>query len=427
MQILRQQAGVVVVAVWTLGCSAPSSTGKDSDDNGGGGGGGGGGDDTGAVGDEDAPWFCDDGTYTLQDGVIETEHYALSLAVDAEEAAQVARMAEAAYDAMAAYFGAEPAVGTLKAGWYADFAAFQAAVQADGTTAPNSGGYYWPPSQTAYMYTQPTRYYSRVLFLHELVHQFHFLARTENEGRDSWYIEGVAEYLSRHDWDGRCLRLGRLPMLTWEDLPAQALSEGTYDFGGSGDLSRPWAWATYKHLQEEEAEAFDAFRAAYDEDPSASLSSFVDVPAVVAAVEEGLPTAQEPMRPIFLDWIHITEGVVLGEAPYFSMAVAKAGETFSASHDFPAGYAGVVAAYEDSSNYSAWLVGPDGLWTFVSLEGKALWWYMDAAPEADRISWTLSGTTVTLNGVSYTETSGLSPRGGVAVYADTVQIEDIVP
>ncbi|MFT4974639.1 MAG: hypothetical protein ACI8S6_000522, partial [Myxococcota bacterium] len=185
--------------------------------------------DSGDLTDEvEETWFCDEGSYTIDDGVIETEHYRLYFEIDESEALQMARLAEAAFDAMVDYFDAEPTALPLKAGWYTDFSAFQAAIVADGTTAPDSGGYYWPGTQTAYMFTQPTVYYSRMLFLHELAHQFHFLARTGNDGRDSWYVEGVAEYLSRHDWDGACIRLGRLPMLTWEDTPADALAEGDF-------------------------------------------------------------------------------------------------------------------------------------------------------------------------------------------------------
>ena len=381
--------------------------------------------DTADTTPSETTWYCDDGTYTISDGVVETEHYRLTIALEESEALQMARLAEAAFDAMAALFEAEPTDLPMAAGWYADFSAFQAAIEADGTSAPSSGGYYWPGTKTAYMYTQPTRYFSRMLFLHELIHQFHYLARTDNSGRDGWYVEGLAEALSRHDWDGECVRLGRLPMLTWEDYPATALAEETYSFDGTGDLSRPWAWATTRYLLEEEPEAFGDFRDAYDADDSTLLDDYVDVAETVASVEQWVVDEQEPMIPIFLDWIHITEGVVVGEAPYFSMAVAKSGADFTVSHDSPVGYAGVVAAYDDSSNYSAWLVGPDGLWMFVSTGGEALWWWVDDAPEGDRFDWSVSGTTVTLNGVSHTDDSGFTPRGGAAVYGDVVVMEGI--
>lgn len=389
-------------------------------------------DDTGAVdtggAPDDEPWFCDDGGYTFEDGVVETEHYRLTFEIDEEEALVAAQLAEAAYDALADYFDAEPPKLPLEAGWYADFASFQAALAADGTSAPDAGGYYWPGTSRAYMYTQPTVYFSRMLFLHELTHQFHFLARTGNVARESWYTEGLAEYLSRHDWDGRCTRLGRRPMLTWEDYPAQALAEGSYSFDGHSDLSRPWALATTRYLQEEEPAAFDAFRDAYDADPAVALADYVDVASTVSAVEAWLPGDQEPLTPIFYDWIHITEGEVDGEAPYFSMALSKSGDTFAAGHAAPVGSAGIVAGYDDSSNYSAWLVGADGtVWTFVSTAGKALFWEMGAVEPATRYDWTLDGTTVTLNGVAFEEANGFTPRGGVALYGDTVSFDTIEP
>jgi hypothetical protein len=372
-------------------------------------------------------WHCDDGSYTISDGIVETEHYRLYFETDEAEALQMARFAEAAFDAMAEYFDATPTDLPMEADWYADFTAFQAAIVADGTSAPSSGGYYWPGTKTAYMYTQPTIYFTRMLFLHELVHQFHYLARTENTGRDGWYVEGLAEVLSRHDWDGECLRLGRLPMLTWEDYPASALSEGQYSFEGTGDLSRPWAWATVRYLNAEQPADFDAFRDAYDADGSVLLADYVDIDETVAAVEAWVVGEQEPMTPVFLDWIHITDGVVAGTGPYLSMAVAKSEGDFAVSHDAPEGYAGVVAGYDDSSNYVAWLVGADGgLWTFVSTGGEALWWWMDDAPEGDRFDWSVSGSTVTVNGTDYTESSGFATHGGVALYDDTVIMEDIV-
>ena len=53
-----------------------------------------------ATGSAEAPWYCNDGGYSLDNGMVETEHYQLHLELDdAEEALQMARLAEAAYDA----------------------------------------------------------------------------------------------------------------------------------------------------------------------------------------------------------------------------------------------------------------------------------------------------------------------------------------
>ena len=415
----RPLAHVLTVALLATACHAdPSSAdGSDSATL----------DDTGQSTPTDDPWFCDDGSYTFSEGLVETEHYRFTSELEEDEALSMAQLAEAAYQAFAAYFGAEPPDLPLSVGWYATAASWEAAMAADGISAPEAGGYYWPGSQTAYMYTQPTIYFSRMLFLHELAHQFHYLARTGNSDRNAWYVEGLAEYLSRHDWDGRCVRLGRLPMLTWEDYPAQALAEGVVDFDGTNDLSRPWAWATFRYLQTVETTDFDAFRDDYDADASALLADHLDVDAAVAGMEAWLPEAQEPLTPIFLDWIHIAPGEVEGEALYSSFAVAKQEEAFSAAHEAPVtGDAGIVAGYEDASNYSLWLVNTTGaVWTFVSTDGSAIWWPMGDVPLADRYEWSLDGTVVTLNGQAFEETNGFPPRGGLALYGDALIFEDI--
>src|SRR5690606_4627791 len=112
---------------------------------------------------------------------------------------------------------------------------------------PNAGGYYWPTNKTAYLFKQPTVYFTRMLFLHEVMHQFHHLARTKNKNpKAGWYTEGVAEYISRHFWDGEDLTLGILPIATLEDYAAKALErfedEG-FDLAamidGSAGSSRP--------------------------------------------------------------------------------------------------------------------------------------------------------------------------------------------
>ncbi len=53
-------------------------------------------------------------------------------------------------------------------------------------------------------------YSQRRLVLHEAAHQFHYLSLGKGR-RDifpRWYVEGVANDLERHEWDGRQLRLG---------------------------------------------------------------------------------------------------------------------------------------------------------------------------------------------------------------------------
>ena len=74
---------------------------------------------------------------------------------------------------------------------------------AAGVQPPAAGGYYHPSGRTAYAWRQPTIYFTRCLILHEATHQFHYLARTSNSvSLAFWYAEGLAEFLSRHYWDG---------------------------------------------------------------------------------------------------------------------------------------------------------------------------------------------------------------------------------
>ena len=51
-----------------------------------------------------------------------------------------------------------------------------------------------------------------MLLLHELVHQWQDAVET-NGGLPVWYVEGLAEGLSRHHWDGACLQLRVRPLL----------------------------------------------------------------------------------------------------------------------------------------------------------------------------------------------------------------------
>ena len=145
--------------------------------------------------------------------VATTTHYTLHLdGFDAAEAENLAILAELATEGFAASFGAATA-GPLEAFVAADQAGFQAQLAADGLgPVEGAGGYYEPSNGRAYLYRQPPAYCSRVLLLHELVHQWQDAVET-NGGLPVWYVEGLAEGLSRHHWDGACLQLRVRPLL----------------------------------------------------------------------------------------------------------------------------------------------------------------------------------------------------------------------
>lgn len=206
-----------------------------------------------------------------------TEHYRLEAQTDPARARALVRLLEAAYEEQVAIFEGAPAPSSLPltVKVFRDEAAFRAGLSADGLgDVGEAGGYYEPSNETAYLYVQPTRYFTQVLLVHEAVHQIHGLVRTA-PSLPFWYIEGIAEALSRHDWDGRCARLGVRPLLSQEDTPLDAREELAVGgptlagiVAGSTRPSRPVAQSVFRYLTREEggplAPSFMSFRRAVD-------------------------------------------------------------------------------------------------------------------------------------------------------------------
>ena len=213
--------------------------------------------------------------------VVETEHYRIHFGGPRAEAEEAGRVLEAAWPHFRAHFGTEPrlrkkadgSVEKLVVRFSPDQRNWARGIRRDGTWPPRSaGGYYWPPTRTAHLYRQPTEYFTRTLLIHEAAHQFHYLARTRNKAPAAkWYTEGVAEFLSWHQWDGETLTLGVVPGVSLKDHPAVALTEmQARDFdikavvGGKVEPSRPVAWALYAYLatgdEGKPLKGFDTFR-----------------------------------------------------------------------------------------------------------------------------------------------------------------------
>jgi len=414
------------------------------------------GDDTGAGADPD-PWYCADAAPTVtEEGAgyrVTTDHYDLYLeGVSAAEAEEDGRMAEAAWLAWSAYFEAAPALDPgahLKVEYLANEAAWEAAIAADGTAAPvGAGGYYWPPTETVYLWAQPTLYYNATLLLHEMTHQFHLLARTGNSARPAWYLEGAAEHLSRHDWDGRCLRLGRTPILSQEDFPALALAE----LGANGlDLpsilsgvsapSRPIDRALWQYLDRGDGgryhDGFRAFRDQVDADASvdaaAAFAADVGDPDTVAAdLIAWEPQATEPMIPVFVDWVHEGPGHLRSVSSAMSVALDK---TVPAELDatLAAGtgtwFGGVVVAWDGPSDFTTYLVGSDGSTSvFDVTAGVVDWMYVGTVEPAASYSFVATGTSVTVNGgPATTIATDHAAAVGLAAYASNLDFTAVGP
>lgn len=396
--------------------------------------------------DAASPGFCTSETPTVSGGKAVTTHYELTSELSTEKTTALAKLLEAASGAYAAWFERPiptPDGGKMKVKLYANRTSWSAGLTADGLDVPPepTAGYYAPSTKTAYLYEQLNPYYTQVLLVHEAAHQFHGLSRLKVPSPPFWYVEGLAEYLARHDWDGSCIRLGVTSLLSWEDIPKKALSAAPIDVAGivSGSVSatRPASWAMFRYLDTGPLhDKFKAYREAFDANTSPSFADVVDPAALSATLTTWLPTAQEPMQPIYTEWTHQTPTSVLVSTPtYFSIAMVKAEAThLEAKLEMPSGAwtAGVVASYVDSKNYLGVVHASDGkVKTFTVTSGSAIWKDVGTAKVATGTTTSMSidvasgKATVTFDGTPFTFTTTGSPRVGLAANDTTARFVDV--
>lgn len=372
-----------------------------------------------------------------------TTHYALYDEISSADATEVARLLEASSGAFASWFERPWPLGANERAAvkiYKDQPSWAAGLQADGIAPPNAGGYYSPMTKTAYLYRQGNPYYSHVLAVHEATHQYHWLSRVKTNSVPFWYAEGIAEYLSRHDWDGSCVRLGVTSLLSWEDLPAKVT--GPVDVAaivnGSVTPSRAESWAIVRYLDTGSLKAaFTKWRDAFDATGSANFTSLVVDPATLGApIGTWLPSAQEPMKPIFTEWVHVSPTKVMVDTPtVFSLAVVKGSAThFEAKLEVPVSNkwtAGAVVGFQDSTHYMAVLQGSDGSVSTFTANGGAVWNGLGSAPlpsnklEVIAVDWAGGKATVSLNGKTFTVTPATPPRAGLAASDTTARFIDV--
>jgi len=315
---------------------------------------------------------------------VETAHYRLVSEAPAEERAEFERVLEAGWAGYRDFFGAEPPLRKgerLLVRFYETRAAWEAGIRADGAVPPaGAGGYYWTGTKTAHLYRQPTRYFTRVLLLHEAGHQFHFLARTGNrEPTAGWYTEGLVEYLSWHAWDGEKLTLGVLPAVSAEDYPAKALEAlrgGRFDLArtveGEVPAERPVAWALIRFLATSGKEGkavprFDALRRKLDAGGAGGplFSAQIGQPkAVQKRLAAWIESEQQPFVALFNEWEGIAAGRVRGRAGVVSACRLRgAASTLAATlepFDGAASRAGLLLHFAGPTDFTVALLDARG-------------------------------------------------------------------
>lgn len=268
-------------------------------------------------------------------GAFATAHFTLHLpGVTEDEARALAVLAEAAWPALSDFFGSEPEPDPLEVWLDADEAAFLARLAAAGVEVPPGIGGWYEPGLGSFLHVQPSPWYTRVLFLHEVVHQFHDAVSVDAD-RPFWYVEGLAEALARHHWDGRCLRLRATPLLSWEDLPAKALQALDEDGPCVGcriadpDFEdRPVSMEIVRFLASdpERRSAFFSWREDVDAGRIAADDALVfeeRFGVLDDRFEAFVAADQEPARPLFTEWMPIDALSVTGFAEFSSGAALK--------------------------------------------------------------------------------------------------------
>lgn len=369
---------------------------------------------------------------------VETDHYVLHISgFDEDEARNLGALAETAWAGLARFFGAE-IPGPLSVFVAADQAEFEAALAEAGIgELEGAGGYYDPNGDRAYLYRQPTAYYSRVLLLHEIVHQYQAHAE-DTAGQPGWYIEGLAEALGRHHWDGACLQLRVRPLLSWEDMAAQARDEldaGEPDLqsvltGGSASRALSQELLRLLSTDPDLAPAFAGWRAevASGAIAAADLDAFEAAMGptedILAALEAFVPEDQEPLSPVWLDWIPEAADAARGWAEASSAARIKgAVREQSMRLDWPAaGAVGAVYGYDPTTGdvELALLSGDGGLSRFAVIGGSVTWDSYGVVSTASSVTWTQTAgaaeTDFSLNADSVRLPRALDPAGGLALY-----------
>ncbi len=190
----------------------------------------------------------------LPERTLESAHYRFVAVGDLPDAGSYVKLAEALHARLSEHFGTAPkGPGKLEIRFWATAEGFKSGASAEGVPAAllDAGGVYWTGTRRAYFWRQPSGYATRHLFLHELTHQFHYLAVMDNAARaPAWYVEGLAEHFAWHRWDGEGLECGQSDVLALEQrIPTvvEKARAGDYDLAAvlSGreraDYGEAWA------------------------------------------------------------------------------------------------------------------------------------------------------------------------------------------
>ena len=304
-------------------------------------------------------------------GIARSKHY--DVRVEGLDARDVGAMLEALHAQLTKFFGLAPQ-GRLSVVVCATRERYVAALKADGQHAPDAGGYYCPANRKAYLWVQPSEYFTRQLILHEATHQFHYLAASGNRRPSAgWYEEGLAEYFGMHNWDGATLWTGVVPAITLEDYPARALRYVDASRAGlertltaESSATRPVAWTLVHFLMNRDAKKFRALAAKLDRrEPPAGAFREVYGPVTGGLARDyraWVRSRAQPWRIVWTSWQQRGQGIE-GASGTSALAVLKDTPGSLTVELGPVGgtvRAGLVFGFKSQQDFRVFQRTPDG-------------------------------------------------------------------
>lgn len=306
--------------------------------------------------------------------VIQSAHYQFYSDGPTDEAKEFSQVLESAWPQFASFFDGEPKVSRKKlvVRFFENKETWRKAMADDGhIETTNAGGRYWTDTKTAYFHRQPSPYYTRCLLLHEAAHQFHYLSCGLGNNVEKWYIEGVAEHLANHHWDGDSLKLGQTG-LSLENYPKKALESLTSTprplvaMIENQQENRPLGMMLVRYLITTQPKKYSRFTRSIEKGNDAQKifrRYFGKISDFAPQFSEWVTMNQEPLKIVFNEWERLQVAEFKGSSTnVVSLAVFP--ETVSlAQCAMPVpkeGRSGVVLSFQDATNYTVALLSSDG-------------------------------------------------------------------
>ena len=389
---------------------------------------------------------------------VEGAHYRLTSSGAKAEAEEWVRVLEAAWPLYEEFFGKAPklAKGERLAVTFVETRDdMNAAIRAAGGTPPGiAGGYYDPGSKTAFAWRQPSVWMTRALLIHECCHQFHRLARiSDGVSPPAWYVEGVADHIAHHTWDGQRLRLGVVPMVTLEDWPTAALAtlkSGKPRFEdvieGRAELDRPLCEHLVRYLVQggegKLRRRFDDIAADLDRGSKVGWTVFTRTFGAEQKLRDEVRaftvSKQQPWESLFVEWDSRGEAALRGSSPSVMALCRRRAETRQviANVRRPAGgawKAGVLLRYAGPRDYVVGLID-NGRRVYIDRLRDGSWERLadvEAPPAAKDDVWHVEGrngsesATFLVNGVTIGDVEGGAGSMGLALDSCTIDFTEI--